>query len=86
MDSHFSFLTPAQSESLIAVLARRRSALYGRVRQNSEVSQVDAEEILAALSDELADNLDDDWEPTDYGREISALLARFNAARLEQWP
>jgi hypothetical protein len=32
------------------------------------------------------DNLDDDWEPTDYGQVVSAVLAQFNAARVTEWP
>ena len=41
---------------------------------------------MAALSDEFADNLDDDWEPTEYGRTVSVLMAQFNAARIREWP
>ncbi|WP_256736039.1 hypothetical protein [Mycolicibacterium hippocampi] len=41
---------------------------------------------MSVLSDELADNLDDDWEPTEHGRAISAALAQFNAARVSEWP
>src|SRR6476661_11082741 len=29
----------------------------------------------------ITENLDDDWEPTDYGQAVSAVLAQFNAAR-----
>jgi hypothetical protein len=32
------------------------------------------------------DILDDDWEPTDYGQVVSAVLAQFNAARVTEWP
>jgi hypothetical protein len=41
---------------------------------------------MTVLSDEFTNNLDDDWEPTDYGRTISALMARFNTARVDEWP
>jgi hypothetical protein len=41
---------------------------------------------MFAISDELTDNLDDDWEPTPYGHSVSALLAQFNAARVGHWP
>lgn len=37
---------------------------------------------MAVLSEELVDHLDEDWEPTLYGLEVSAVAARFNAARL----
>jgi hypothetical protein len=50
------------------------------------VSPSDAEEIVSVISDELIDNLDVDWEPTDYGRAVSAVLAQFNTARVNEWP
>jgi hypothetical protein len=34
----------------------------------------------------LIAKLDDDWEPTDYGRTVSLILAQVNAARIEAWP
>jgi hypothetical protein len=86
VDSDFSFLSTAQAEMLTEVLARRNSSLLGRVRQARAVSRKEAEEIVSILSDELADNLDDDWEPTEAGLAISALLAHFNAIRINEWP
>jgi hypothetical protein len=56
------------------------------VRQADSVSRSDAEEIMSVISDEFTENLDDDWEPTDYGQAVSALLAQFNAARVNEWP
>ena len=50
------------------------------------MSRSDAEEIMSVISDEVTDNLDDDWEPTDYGQAVSAVLAKFNAARVNEWP
>jgi hypothetical protein len=41
---------------------------------------------MSVLSDEITENLDDDWEPTDYGQAVSAVLAQFNAARVNEWP
>jgi len=41
---------------------------------------------VAEVGHEVTDNLDDDWEPTDYGQTVSALLAQFNAARINEWP
>lgn len=64
---------------LTACEARRRS-------QANSVSRSDAEEIMSVISDEVTENLDDDWEPTDYGRAVSAVLAQFNAAHLSEWP
>jgi len=50
------------------------------------VSRADAEEIMTVMSQELTNNVDDDWEPTEYGRMVSALMAQFNAARIQEWP
>jgi hypothetical protein len=47
---------------------------------------VDAEEIMSVISNEVTENLDDKWEPTDYGQAVSALLAQFNSARVNEWP
>ena len=86
MDSSFSFLAATERESLDEILARRRGALLERIRQAGAVTQSDADEIIAALSEELTDNLDDDWEPTECGLRVSGLIARFNAARIQEWP
>ena len=86
MDSQFSFLSTAQADILNEILARRSPTLLERVRQANSVSRSDAEEIMSVISDEVTENLDDDWEPTDYGRAVSAVLAQFNAARINEWP
>ena len=86
MDSGFSFLSTAQADLLNEILARRSPTLLERVRQANFVSRPDAEEIMSVISDEFTENLDDDWEPTDYGRDVSAVLAQFNAARVNEWP
>ncbi len=86
MDSSFKFLSAAQADLLNEILARRNSALIKRIRESNTVSRADAERILAAISDELNENLDDDWEPTTYGQSVSSLLAAFNAARINEWP
>ena len=86
MDSRFSFLTTAHADVLNEILARRNSALLERIRQANSVSRSDAEEIMSVISEEVTDNLDDDWEPTEYGQAVSAVLAQFNAARVNEWP
>ncbi|MBB5160470.1 hypothetical protein [Mycobacterium sp. AZCC_0083] len=86
MDSRFSFLGTAHVELLNEILARRSPPLLERVRQADVISPSDAEEITTVISDEVIDNLDDDWEPTDYGQAVSAVLAQFNAARVNEWP
>lgn len=84
--SRFSFLGAAQAQLLSAILGRRNPTLSERLGQTGSVSRVHAEAIMSVISDEVGDNLGDDWEPTEYGREVSALLARFNAARVSEWP
>ena len=86
MDSRFSFLSTAHAELLDEILARRSSSLLERVRQANSVSRADAEEIMSVISDEITENLEDDWEPTDYSQAVSAVLAHFNAARVNEWP
>ncbi len=86
MDSRFSFLSTAQADLLNEILARRSPTLLERVRQANFVSRPDAEAIMSVISDEFTENLDDDWEPTDYGRDVNAVLAQFNAARVNEWP
>jgi hypothetical protein len=67
VDSRFSFLSTANSDLLSEILARRSPTLLEQVRQGDSVSRSDAEEIMSVISDEVTENLDDDWEPTDYG-------------------
>jgi hypothetical protein len=86
VDSRFSFLSTAHAELLNGILGRRSSTLLERVRQADSVSHSDADEIMSVISDEVTENLDDDWEPTDYGQAVSAVLAPFNAARVNEWP
>jgi hypothetical protein len=86
VDSRFSFLSTAHAELLNEILARRSSTLLDRVRQAKSVSRSDAEEIISVISDEVTDKLDDNWEPTDYGQAVSAVLAQFNATRVKEWP
>ena len=86
MDSTFSFLSSSQSQLLEEILSRRNSALLARIQQTHAISRADAEEIIATLSEEFTDNLDDNWEPNDYGRDVNSVLARFNAARISEWP
>jgi hypothetical protein len=86
VDSRFSFLSTAHAELLDEILARRSSTLLDRVRQANSVSRSDADEIMSVISDEVTDKLDDDWELTDYGQAVSAVLAQFNAARVNEWP
>jgi hypothetical protein len=86
VDNRFSFLSTAHTDLLKEILARRSPGLLERVRQTNTVSSSDAEEIMSVIGHEVTDNLDDDWEPTDYGQTVSALLAKFNAARINEWP
>jgi hypothetical protein len=86
VDSRFSFLSAAQAELLNEVLARRSPGLSERLQKTSSVSRSDAGDVVSVLSDEITDNLDDDWEPTEYGQAVSGTLALFNAARVSEWP
>jgi hypothetical protein len=86
VDSSFRFLSTTQADLLNQILTRRRPALLERVRRDDSVSCSDAEEIMAVMSEEFTNNLDDDWEPTEYGRTVSNMMAQFNAARLNEWP
>jgi len=86
VDSSFRFLSTTQADLLNEILTRRKPALLERVRRTDSVSSSDAEEIMTVMSEEFTNNLDDDWEPTEYGRTVSALMAQFNAARIQEWP
>ncbi|OAN30160.1 hypothetical protein A4X20_09865 [Mycolicibacterium iranicum] len=86
MDSRFHFLSAAAIELLNDILNRRDPALCERARRSGILSASDAELIMAALSEELTNNLDEHWEPTDYGRTVSAVMAAFNRARIAEWP
>jgi len=86
VDSSFRFLSTTQADLLNEILTRRKPALLERVRRADSVSSSDAEEIMTVVSEEFTNNLDDDWEPTEYGLTVSALMAQFNAARIHEWP
>jgi hypothetical protein len=86
VDSHFTFLSTAQADLLYEILGRRNPALLKRIQLANSVTRPDAEKIMAAISEELNDNLDDDWEPTNNGQSVNAVLAQFNAARVDEWP
>lgn len=80
------FLSSEAMELLHQVLARRDPALSSHIRHDDNVSQEVAETIVNLLGEELVNNLDGEWEPTDYGRRVSTLLAQFNAGRVAEWP
>ena len=42
--------------------------------------------LILSLSDELSDNLDDEWEPTEYGCSVSEVLNKINEVRIAEWP
>jgi hypothetical protein len=86
VDNRFSSLSTAHAELLDVILARRSPTLLDRVRQGNSVSRSDADDIMSVISDEFTNDLDDDWEPTEYGRTVGALMAQFNAARIQEWP
>lgn len=86
MDSTFGFLSSTQVQLLDDILSRRNPTLLNRIRNSDAVSRSDAEEIVSTLSEEFTNNLDDDWEPTDYGRTVNSILAQVNAAQIEEWP
>lgn len=86
MDSRFGFLSTAHARLLDEILARRSPTLLKRLRRANSVSRAHAEAIMSVISDEFTENLDEDWEPTDHGRTVSAVLAQFNAARVHEWP
>lgn len=86
MNSLFESLDEDQKEMLRNLLGRRDAALARRVSSRNDVSRSDAEQVMSVVCDELIDNLDGHGEPTRYGREVSVLLARFNAARIAKWP
>jgi hypothetical protein len=86
VDCRFSFLSTAHADLLNEILERRNSTLLERVRRADSISCSDADEIMAVMSEEFTSNLDDDWEPTEYGRTVSAMMAQFNAARVNEWP
>lgn len=79
-------LNTAETALLHAVLDRRNPSLAARIRLHEAVSRSDSEGIVTVLGDELINNLDDEWEPTEYGRAVTAVLARFNAHRIGEWP
>jgi hypothetical protein len=86
VDSTFDFLSNEHAQLLKDILARRNAALLNHIHQSGEVSRSDAEEIVSTLSEEFTNNLDDDWEPTEYGRTVNSILALVNGARIDEWP
>lgn len=86
MNSGFDFLDGGQAELLVEILSRRRPELAARIRTAPALSRPDAVEIVNTLSEEFVDHLDEDWEPTDYGRAVSEILSRVNAQQIAEWP
>lgn len=86
MDSDFSFLSNAQAQLLDDILTRRNPTLVTRVQQSHSISRSDAGEIVSTLADEFTDSLDEEWEPTEYGRTVNRILTQVNAARIAEWP
>lgn len=86
MDSAFSFLSSAEATLLNEILHRRNPELLRRMRLSQNVSRSDADEMVNTLGTEFVNHLDDDWEPTEYGKTVSDLQDRVNTARINTWP
>ncbi|KMO84146.1 hypothetical protein BST22_13725 [Mycolicibacterium chubuense] len=86
MDARFSFLSISDAALLNDVLARRNPNLLEGLTQLNRLSLEHAEQVVLLLSDEFINALDDDWEPTEYGKRISDLLAQVNAVKIAEWP
>lgn len=86
MDSSFGFLTSSQADTLREILGRRNTTLLEKIQASDLVTRSDAQTLVSNLSDELTDNLDDEWEPTAYGQIVSEILSRVNSAQIAQWP
>lgn len=83
MDVSLRFLRDDERRMLHDVVSRRDPALSKKLAVTDTVSCSDAELIVSILCDEFIDNLDDEWEPTEYGKAISDLLQRVNAEKLD---
>jgi hypothetical protein len=86
MDSTFAFLSQADRELLDEIVSRREIELWTRVRRSQSVSRADVAQLLITLSDEFLDHLDEDWEPTDYGKTVDRILRQINKVQIETWP
>lgn len=81
VDRKRAVVTAVQVSLLRAIASRRAPELWERISA-AKISPADAERVVETLADEFTANLDEDWEPTEYGRAVNAVLSRFNAARL----
>lgn len=86
MDARFGFLSVSEAALLNDVLARRNPSLLERLTQLDRVSLKQAEQLLLLLGDEFIDALDEDWEPTEYGKLVSSVLDHVNAVKIAEWP
>jgi hypothetical protein len=85
VDSSFGFLSTAHADLLNEILSRRSPTLPEQVRQGDSVSRSDAEEIMLVIR-RVHQEPRRRLEPTDYGQAVSAVLAKFNAAHVSEWP
>ena len=86
MDARFDFLSVSEATVLKDVLAQRDPSLLQRLTRLNRVSREQAEQVVLLLSDEFIDALDDDREPTEYGKTISRILSQVNAVKIAEWP
>ena len=86
MDSTFAFLSQTDRKLLDEIVSRRKIELWTRVRRSRSVSRADVAQLLITLSDEFMDHLDEDWEPTDYGKTVDRILRQLNKVQIETWP
>ena len=86
MDNGFGFLTSAQRQLMSEIVSRRNPSLAHRITSGDSVSRTDASELIDTLGTEFINNLDADWEPTEYGRAVSTLQTQVNNARIDEWP
>ncbi len=86
MDLTFAFLSQTDHELLDGIVSRRKTELWARVQRSQSVSRSDIEQLLLTLNDEFLDHLDEEWEPTDYGKAVDRILRQINKVQIQTWP
>jgi hypothetical protein len=73
----YALLAPDVGALVRQVLGRRSAELGTRLAHQDDVSEDEASEVQWVLYTEFAAELDDDWEPSTYGKTVDDAIGAF---------
>ena len=73
----YAALTRKHAALISRILSHRNPTLHASLTRNDDVSEQQVMEVEQALYREFVQELGEDWEPTDYGKQVDEAIGTF---------